>query len=137
MGTTTDAILAYGYDLGGSDGWAIREIDEYDSLDPAKFAWYDDENDDDFQEQAERHLLASEVLGVQFETYCSDSAPMHLLAAKVITVRRGNCEVLDLPALSAMPAEHGWDDKLRAACQALGITPTQASPGWVLVSYWG
>ncbi|MEV0616129.1 hypothetical protein AB0I81_22640 [Nonomuraea sp. NPDC050404] len=153
MGTSTDAILAYGYDLGEWD--KIREAGEFGEL---ALPWLDDDSDDGYREQAERHLLnasgfteewtpksgyfereeaAKAALGVQFETYCSDSAPMEILAAKVVTVARGYCEVLDLPALMTEPAEHGWDDKLRWACEALGITPTQERPGWVLVSYWG
>ncbi|MER7500477.1 hypothetical protein AB0L05_27845 [Nonomuraea pusilla] len=156
MGTSTDAILAYGYDLGE---WnkiqGAGELGEDLTL-----PWLDDDSDDGYREQAERHLLnasgftetwetsqgpgyysreeaAKAALGVQFETYCSDRAPMEILAAKVITVSRGDCEVLDLAALMAEPAEHGWGDKLRQACQTLGITPTQEQPSWLLVSYWG
>ena len=159
MGTSTDAILAYGYDLSG-EPWKIRETDEYGGIDADKLAWYDEDNEEaDFDGQAEHRLLVAagftEVyedgrpgyfareeeararLGVAFETYCKDDYPLYILAAKVITVSRGDSQVLDLPALMGEPAEHGWDDKLRAACQVLGITPTQASPGWVLVSYWG
>lgn len=154
MGQSTDAILAYGYDLGEWD--KIREAGEFGEL---TLPWLDDESDDGYRDQAERHLLtasgftetyddgqagyfrrereAKAALGVEFDTYCSDRAPMHILAAKVITVSRGHCEVLDLPALMAEAAEQGWDDKLRQACQTLGITPKQEQPGWVLVSYWG
>lgn len=155
MGTSTDAILAYGYDLGEWD--KIREAGEFGEL---TLPWLNDDSDDGYREQAERHLLnasgftetwetrvgdgyfareeaAKAALGVQFETYCSASAPMYVLAAKVITVARGWTEILNLPALAAEPAEHGWDDKLRQACETLGITPTQERPGWVLVSYWG
>ena len=34
MGQRTDAILAYGYDLGGSDEWKVRETDEWGGLIP-------------------------------------------------------------------------------------------------------
>jgi len=154
MGTSSDAVLAYGYDLGE---WSkIQGAGEFGE--DLSLPWLDDDCDDSYTDQAERCLLASvgfteewepdsgywdrkkdaeARLGVQFETYCSDNAPMHVLAAHVITVSRGDCKVLDLPALAAMPFEGLWDDKLRAACEALGITPTQEQPGWLLVSYWG
>jgi hypothetical protein len=162
MGQSTNAVLAYGYDLGGDEGeWKIQETGEYDEIDADKVTWYDDESDDGFREQAERRLLAEIAgftetwetrtdddyfkrereaearLGIEFESYCSGDYPMYVLATKVITVHRGSSKVLDLPALMAEPAEHGWDDKLRAACEVLGITPKQERPGWVLVSYWG
>ncbi|MER7361887.1 hypothetical protein [Nonomuraea wenchangensis] len=154
MGTSTNAMLAYGYDLGSADGWKIREAGEFSEpiLD-----WYDEDSDDGFIEQAEARLLAAHGLtgtweddgyydrkeeaqaraGVEFDSYCHSEYPMWLLATKVITVHRGDSEVLDLPALMAETAENGWDDKLRQACEVLGITPKQERPGWVLVSYWG
>lgn len=155
MGTSTDAILAYGYNLGEWD--KIQETDRFGTPD---LPWMDDDSDDDYESQAMRSLLnasgftetwetrtgdgyfareeaATTALGVQLETYCSDNAPMHILAAKVVTVARGDCQVLDLPALMAEPVDQGWDDKLHRACEVLGITPTQERPGWVLVSYWG
>lgn len=156
MGTSTDAVLAYGYDLCG-EPWKIREADEYGEL---ALDWYDEEDDEDFPAQAMRRLLnasgftetwetrtgdgyftreeeAKARVGVEFETYCKDDYPLFVMAVHVITVSRGDSEILDLPALMAAPAEHGWDDKLRAACEALAISPTQEKPGWVLVSYWG
>jgi len=134
MGTSTDAILAYGYDLGEWN--KIEGAGEFGEN--LTLPWLDDDSDDSYREQAERCLLTSKAhLGVKFETYCSDQVPMEILAAKVITVSRGDCETLDLAALMAEPAEHDWDDKLRAACEALGITPTQEQPGWLLVSYRG
>lgn len=156
MGQSTDGILAYGYDLG--EGFEkIQEAGEYGELPP--LTWFDPEHTDDLIEAAELHLLAQVAgftetdwsadgyfdrqrkakarLGVQFETYCSDSCPMHLLAAKVITVRRGAVEDIDMTALAVEPEMNGWNDKLRAALTALGITPQQAEPRWLLASYWG
>jgi hypothetical protein len=154
MGQSTNAVLAYGYDLGSDDKWKIHETGEYDE---PVLPWYDEDSDEGFIEQAEARLLAAHGLtgtweddgyydrkedaqeraGVEFESYCHSEYSMWLLATKVITVHRGDSKVLDLPALMAEPAEHGWDDKLRQACEVLGITPKQESPGWVLVSYWG
>ncbi len=162
MGRSSDAILAYGYDLGGGDEeWKIHQTDEYGSIRPDQFTWYDEDDEDgsvEFIEQAENRLLvasgftetdwevdgyfarkreAKERLGVKFRTYCSGEDSMYVLAAKVITVSWGDSELLDLPALMSEPAENGWDEKLRAAIEVLGITPKQEQPGWVLCSYWG
>jgi hypothetical protein len=153
VGTSTNAMLAYGYDLCG-EPWKFREVGEYDE---PVLPWYDEDSDDGFIEQAEARLLAAHGLtgtweddgyydrkeqaqaraGVEFDSYCHGEYPMWLLAAKVITVYRGDSKVLDLPALMADPAEKGWDDQLAAAIETLGITPTQDKPGWILVSYWG
>ncbi|MEU8040901.1 hypothetical protein [Streptosporangium sp. NPDC049078] len=155
MGTSTDAILAYGYDLGCGDEWKFREVGEYGE---PVLDWYDDEADDTFADQAEKRLLesvgfaeewapdngywdrkkeAETRLGIKIETYCKDDYPMYVLAAKVITVSRGDVEILNLPALMDEPTEHGWDHGLRTALTVLGITPTQEQPAWVLCSYWG
>ena len=161
MGQSTDGILAYGYDLGGDDsGWKIQQAGEYGEL--PTLPWFDPENEDgdDFQSAAERHLLAEIAgfterwakgnegywdrekaakagVGVQFDSYCSGGYPMFLLATKVITVHRGSVEDIDMAALAIEPEMNGWDDKLHAALTALGITPVQAEPRWLLASYWG
>jgi hypothetical protein len=165
MGQSTNAVLAYGYDLGGEEGeWKFAEYDK-DTYE-LRLSWFDDSNDtgeDDeaggFIEQAEARLLA-EVggftetdwqaegyfarqreaearVGVEFESYCSGDCPMYVLAAHVITVHRGDSKLIDPAELLAQPETEGWDAKLAAAVEALGITPTQGKPGWVLVSYWG
>ncbi|MFC9465187.1 hypothetical protein [Streptomyces coelicoflavus] len=159
MGQSTDALLVYGYHLGGGDGWELEGLGEYGEL-PA-LPWYDSEDEgDDFQGAAERRLLAqlagfTEVwqpgsdgyfdrereakaaLGVELETHCSGSYPMYLLIAKGITAYRGEVEPIDFAALAAEVEEKGADSKLRAALDALGITPKQPRPGWLLCSYWG
>jgi hypothetical protein len=158
MSTSTDAILAYGYDLGGDDEWKIHEAGEYGEL--PTLDWYDPETDEDgFEEMAERRLLAEVAgfaetdwraegyhnrkreararLGVEFDTYCSDECPMYLLAAHVTTVHRGGIQVMDPADLARRPVEQGWDAKLAAALAALGLTPVQDQPRWLLCSYWG
>ncbi|MFF8100157.1 hypothetical protein ACF07S_10335 [Streptomyces sp. NPDC016640] len=159
MGQSTNGMLVYGYDLGGEEEWKIREAGEYGELPPLD--WFDPDNEegDGFQEAAERRLLAQLAdftetdwradgyferereakarLGVEFDTYCSGDYPMYLLAAKVITVYRGSAEEIDMTELAIAPEMNGWDEKLNAAVQALGITPTQDKPKWLLCSYWG
>jgi hypothetical protein len=159
MGQSTNAMLVYGYNLGGDDGWELEGCGEYGEM-PA-LDWYnpDDPDGDDFQAAAERRLLAEIAgfteewsrenegyfdreraakaqLGVEFDTHCSGECPMYLLATKVITVYRGGAKPLDLVALDAEAAAKGWNATLEAATRALGITP-KTGPGWILCSYWG
>ena len=159
MGQSTDAMLVYGYNLGGEEDWELEGLGECGEL--PDLPWYDaDDGDDDFQGAAERRLLAeiagfSETwssenegyfdreraakarLGVEFDTHCSGDYPMFLLATKVITVYRGSVKDIDMAALAVEPETNGWNEKLRAAVQALGITPKQERPQWLLCSYWG
>jgi hypothetical protein len=164
MGQSTNAMLVYGYNLGGEEDWELEGLGEYGEL--PDLPWYDaDDEGGDFQGAAERHLLAALAgfteeyphgqpqetrrayfdrkteaearLGVKFDTHCSGDYPMFLLATKVITVYRGSVKDIDMAALAVEPEMNGWDEKLRAAVQALGITPKQERPQWLLCSYWG
>lgn len=157
MSTSTNAVLAYGYNLSNGAGWAFREVDEYGE---PKLDWYDadDEDNEGFAEAISARLLASvgftekwgdnpagdyfereraaaKSLGVELQSYCHVEHPMYILATKIITVYRGDAEILNPAELAAIPPE--WDERLAAAVASLGITPTQEKPGWVLVSYWG
>ena len=157
MGTSTDAILAYGYDLGGpEDEWRVEQLNDDGEL---QLDWFNPEADDaDFVEAAAGQLLtaagftetdykaagyfarkrtAQERIGVEFNSYCSGDYPLFLIATKRITVARGHIAQLDLAALAAEVKTNGWDDKLHAALTVLGLTPKQDKPGWLLCSYWG
>ncbi|MEV0996836.1 hypothetical protein [Nonomuraea sp. NPDC050202] len=155
--SSSDGILAYGYNLGHSGMWTIHEIDDdYDNL--ARLPWYNEDNDDDLEDQATRHLLnasgftetyatrigddywtregeAKKRLGVHFSTYCHQAEPMLVLAAHTITIARGYTTMIDPDRLATGPERHGWDAKLAAALATLGITPKQPAPGWILCSY--
>lgn len=155
MGQSTNAVLAYGYDLGGDEGgWKIAEAGEYGEWEPH---WAADEDDDpmaaagklllasvDFAETdwradgyRARKQAAEARLGVELESYCSGDYPMWLLAAHTITVYRGDCKEIDFAALEKARADGDWDAKLTHALTTLGVTPKQERPGWLLVSYWG
>jgi hypothetical protein len=161
MGQSTNAMLVYGYHLGGGDsGWELEDLGEYGEL-PA-LDWYDPEAEDgdDFQSAAERRLLTEIVgftetwspgsegyfdraraakarLGVEFDTHCSGRFPMYLFIAKGITAYRGDVEPIDFAELTAEVQQKDADAKLRAALTTLGLKPKQQSPGWLLCSYWG
>ena len=159
MGQSTNAMLMYGYHLGSDEGgWQLQGLGEYDEL-PA-LDWYDPEAEagDDFESAVERKLLADiagfteawssgsegyfdreraakDRVGVKLASHCSGDYPMYVLATKVITVYRGEVEAID-PAHD-LAVEPYWDHKLRAALNALGLTPTQETASWFLCSYWG
>ncbi|MER6632259.1 hypothetical protein ABT301_29265 [Streptomyces sp. NPDC000987] len=159
MGRATDAILVYGYDLGGSDsGWNIRCLREYGQLPPLD--WYDEDDEDDFATAAHKRLLrvlggfteawtpdarkngywerrreAEKQVGVKVETYCSSSVPAYALAAHSTTVHRGDIEYIDAQDLLQRPPAHDWDSRLAAALDALGLAPVHKRPRWFLVSY--
>ncbi|MFI6900310.1 hypothetical protein ACIBKY_03560 [Nonomuraea sp. NPDC050394] len=155
--SSSDAILAYGYNLGDSGSWDIHELeDDYDKL--VTLAWYDEDSDDDLEDQAMRHLLnasgftetsatrrdddywtreqeAMQRIGVQFDTYCNHVEPMQVIAAHIITVNRGSTLLIEPDRLATGPQRHDWDTKLAAALATLAITPKQPAPAWILCSY--
>ncbi|MFD7661027.1 hypothetical protein [Streptomyces sp. NPDC059788] len=157
MGQSTDAMLVYGYHLGGGDsGWELEGLGKYGEL--PELPWYGPE--DDFQTAAERHLLATltgftetwepgkdgyfqrerearATLGVEFETHCSDRSPMYLLIAVGVTAHRGCATPVGFTQLADEVTRQGADAKLRQALDALGIRPRQRRPGWLLCSWWG
>jgi hypothetical protein len=138
MGRATDALLAYGYDLGGPDNeWKVQETDRWGGL---TVPWYnadpeDDGDGDDFVETAKRVLAEAGVAGVRFESHCSDSSTSVLLAAAVTTARRGAPVVVDLNDITRRQLAADWYGLLAAALHALGLTPTQGAPAWLLASY--
>lgn len=155
MGNSADAMLMYGYNLGGDDtGWEIVELDEDGCLDRSRLAWLDDDRTED----AETHLLASvgfaeddwraegyferkqaaeRRVGVTFKNHCSGDSPMLVMSAHTITADWGNAQTIDLTALAQLVVDEGMDAKLAAAITALGMTPKQQSPAWLLCAYWG
>lgn len=159
MGVSTNGVLAYGYDLGGGEAeWKIQGLGDYEEWKPDWFERGEDDGDDDVVTAAEQHLLrasgftetdwsvdgyferkraAEAALGVEFETYCSGEYPIWALVAHSITCRRGDAQQIDFAALEAQRVEEGWDAQLQHALTVLGITPEQAKPSWLLLSYMG
>jgi hypothetical protein len=155
VGTSTNAMLMYGYDLGSGDAeWAVAEVNEDGEL-TVNWPGLDDEG---FEEAAmavmfagvgftetdwradgyyDRKREAEARLGVEIDTHCSADYPRYVLAAHVITVYRGSSEAIDFGALTAQAAADDWDGKLAAALALLGLTPAQDRPQWLLASYWG
>jgi hypothetical protein len=158
MGVSTDALLVYGYDLGGledAEGWKIREVDE--DGEPA-VSWYsvpEDAEECDFVEQAEIRLLVANGLtgdwrdddyferkreaqqrcGVTFERHCSDACVMYLLVAMDWTANRGYPVKVEPAHLTDPELIHHCTANLARALGVLGITPAQEKPGWILASF--
>lgn len=133
MGNSANAYLAYGYNLGGGNGWSIAEADEYGTWDTD---WHDGSYD--FWDKAEERLRnRGAAVGVDIDRHCTSDYPEYMLITHKITGSWGDAALVDLAELQAMPAAQGWDDKLREALQVLGMTPKQAEPRWLLVAYWG
>lgn len=153
MGTTTNAILAYGFNLGGTEEWKIQEVPEYEDFKPS---WRHE--GEDLVDAIERVLLADagfteddwrvggyferqreawKAVGLTLVTHCSDEYPMWLLAAHTVESWRGDATAVDWADLERRRIAEDWDGRLRKALTTLGMTPLQAEPAWLLVSYWG
>lgn len=159
MGQSTDAILVYGYDLGGADeGWKVKGLGKYGELPPLD--WYDEDQDDDFPAAVEKRLMAAvagfteqwapgagengyfdrkaqaeKKVGVKLKTYCSLSVPAYALAAHATTVARGEVEYIDPQDMLWRPPSEDWDSRLVVALDALDLAPVQERPRWFLVSH--
>jgi energy-converting hydrogenase Eha subunit A len=143
-GPATNAVLAYGFDVGGSDkGFTVREADKFGQI---KLDWFDSSAGHDFQELGMQHLAAAGLVyqpwfqgeqPVCIVKHCSRPFPAHIIAAgaTVVVARRGQLQHLNMAQLVGA-VDQRVDVMLSEACQALGITPFQPHPGWFLVSYW-
>lgn len=152
MGTSTDGILAYGYDLGGSEDWRIKNLGEYGEL---QVPWWTESEDDATEDEegnsfGEAALFAlcgpfgierpeygwrhEPDLPVTFVSHCSVDYPMWILAAKVIIAQRGYPQVLASRDLAVDPQ---WNVDLWKALKALGLEPKQEQAAWLLASDWG
>ncbi len=146
MGSHPTAHLAYGYDLGDFDGFRITQVDEYGGL---TVPWWDDDgeefavqfydalyaaipdapaesNPDRRQAAAEHHF------GVEIAFMGSDQFEGWLLIAAGSEREAVNAQamVLDLHDMEHPP--DGAFDRLTTAVEALGITPTQEWPRWLV-----
>lgn len=135
MGRATDAILAYGYDLGGPDDtWHVQETTTWGSLLPRD--WWDPRQDDPtFLEAAQARLAEAGVTGVTVRRHCTHTYGEYLLVTHATVAHRGYPKTLDLADLTRSQLAGDWDDQLTAALHALDLTPTQDAPGWLLAVY--
>lgn len=153
MGMDPEARLAYGYDLGTYEDFKADQRGEFGSPD---LPWLD-EDDTDFAAHAynqlftavpnppqveydfERERSAQAHFGVEFDHSGAHDMPGFILAAAGSTsgVEWSDTMMLDLADLGERPGVNGWDAKLAAALEALGITSTQAGPRWLVFPFYG
>ncbi len=163
MGISADAIVAYGFNLGGADdNWCVEEVAEDGGL---TVVWYEPDDEGvhadpyfDFAQAAEDQLLtaagftetdtsadgyyerrraALAAIGVEIITYCNMDYPAFALVTRQISVDGDRVERLDPAAMAAEVVGGDYDRKLREACRALGLTPKQTAPAWLLMSCLG
>src|SRR5687767_10007689 len=127
MGTSTDAILSYGFEIHSPDtGWMTHESEEHIEAQP----WYkpacdcdcDCDNPEDIGEII-TEALKDTPLHVVY--HCHHDHPAYMIVAHSTTAWRGNPKHLDLASLEQARTDGEWDKHLAAACQRLGITPKQ------------
>lgn len=134
MGISTDAILAYGWEIyndgdaewlvptaGISEWWAEDSTDEYG-------------DEEGFADQLERAL--KNIPGVSYQTHCHHDHAVYMLVAFSATAWRGQPTYPNLAELEAKRVTEGWDNKLRHAATTLGLEPA-TPPAWLLASYQG
>jgi hypothetical protein len=165
MGTSTDGILAYGYDLDGQDGLNVVEAQRSDTNEYGylKTSWYDAEHEeitgDDGEEMGTIAILTKRLYdaipdapaveyeyeredpvkkhyGAWFEGHCSGEYPMYILTTHSVTARRGSPKTLDFTELEAQRQREEWDAKLARALAVLEVTPLVPA-AWLLASDWG
>lgn len=156
MGSSAEANLAYGYDLGDDEDFKCAERGEYDG---PEVPWLDDD-DDDFVEAAGKRLLesvgftetdrradgyydrkraAEAALGVEATRSGADGFHGWILiaAGSKRSVEWAETMTLDPGQMLVEPGTKGWDGKLAAALTALGLTPTQNGPRWLVFPFYG
>jgi len=118
MGVSTDAILAYGINIGEHD---FDDEELYDKLSWRK----EDEPIDGFDDD------------VQVTWHCSDSCPMFFMTLKSMTFKahRGYPQKVDISKLSNIDLLAA-SEKIKQALKTLGIE-TEEEPSWQIFSYWG
>lgn len=166
MGTSTDGILAYGYDLDGQDGLNAVEAQPREKYGSGylKTSWYDEEAEGQATDEDGDELSLIEILekrlydaipdapearyswqrddlvkthyGVWFESHCSGDYPMYILATHAVTAHRGHPKTLDFAALEAQRVAEDWDGRLTRALAILEVTPLKPA-AWLLASDWG
>ena len=154
MGSTASAHLAYGFDLGNIDNFRAAERDEYGGPAPT---WYsDDEGRPEFAVQLCDALYAATGLAAEGDADRRQSAAEQRYGVEVafcgtdeyqgwVLIVTGserdacNADVLTLDpfVLERTPVDEGWDGKLETALKALGITPTQDGPAWLVFPSYG
>lgn len=154
MGTSTDAILAYGIHLGSEDdGWTVEgipenadDITEYVNSKLLIAAGFTEpQPQDDLSEDwrarvyrpwRERREAILKEWCVHVVSHCSVEFPMYVLAVFHVRAARGHPVDVEVNEWNLRRMRDGWDIKLADALKALDWT-TDQRPRWILCSGWG
>lgn len=163
MGTSPYGVLVYGYALGGSeDGWKVQEVDTWGGLKTSWWAGYDlddseegaacgpedeggaigglEEGEDEEYGSAEEALegaverLPEGPVKVSLVRLGHHEYTAHALAAWSKQAEWSSTVAVDFPELQERAVREDWDGVLREALRALGLTPVQDQPAWLLSS---
>jgi hypothetical protein len=144
MPTDVDALLAYGYDLGGPGRWRLRGVDsDLESV----FPWWNSTTGEhgEFDEAAmdrinlARKLQTSiDVTGIRIVWYGSDTRHSVGIGYILSAVTHHSYFSGALALRSDDLREDGrCDQRLGHALDALGIQPQQLGPQWILAASHG
>jgi hypothetical protein len=131
MGTSTDAILAFGFDLGEELPEALTQMDE-DADEAWDFeAWLEDRLGLTDKEYKERRA-AIDAFPFDLVIHCSYDYPMYFLAARGTeqTAKRGYPEAVAMKEATPEQAH-----AMRNFCEEFGIEWSE--PKWHIFSLWG
>jgi len=145
MGVSTDAILAFGFDLGDEEdqslasrlGAADDEFEDFEdwiavqagAVYPAGHSGIDSP---EYQAYRAKRDAAISACPVEMVMHCSHDYPMHFIAVRGTKSRawRGSPQ-----AIIAGPVAPELIDAMRAFCEAHGIEWQE--PAWHIFSMWG
>jgi len=136
MSQSTDAILAYGYDLNAIAG----DFDEIDFTDLIPQAIQDEiaqvDGYYDLFESIPDYLRMHDCDGVDIVSHCSCEYAMYILGFQMARAWRGDVRRLDLNTLLHDAVAQDCEAKVIRAAKVLGIDVKGQTPGWLLVSMW-
>jgi hypothetical protein len=141
MGTSTDAILFYGYcwDAETDQPWTIDRDREDEGGDIEDEDWRDRYvrvmgliADGDRASGARAYEL-TQALACEVSTHCSRECPMPLVAVTASLTRSRRGYMTEIRDLAVDPA---WDGMLAEFCRVMGIRVDRLRPAWWLVSDW-
>ncbi|GAA2623751.1 hypothetical protein GCM10010399_63770 [Dactylosporangium fulvum] len=155
MGSSPYAHIAYGYNLGGKEGgWKLAGAAEYGTFD---FDWteggyafeqdatdrlivaagFTEARDEGKPDWYRRRREVEKGLGVEIQRSGHHEYPGWMLVATGShkRVEWADAMVLDLFGMEQAP--HEWFERCTAAVEALGITPIQDGPRWLVFPSYG
>lgn len=135
MGTSTDGLLYWGYELSEDPPWASGEEPE---------AWGDGGEWEAVYAQGKgypeadwkkrRELLKDEPCEILI--HCSYNYPMYVATVTLSVQRawRGYPQIINPQNLTIQP---DWHDQLNSFCTVLGLDVSGMKTSWYLASLWG